>query len=765
MRRSFALVAGLLLVACSESAPPSDAGVRDAGADAQVDAFVPPSRPATPPLIDYVDPFLGTGGLGFNDIGSAFPGPQRPFGLVRPGPDTADESGAPQFTHCSGFAFNDEYVTGLSHTRMHGTGIVDYGAVALMPIDTMQAAYTDQVGYRTKFTPGSREASPGYFAMTLERGDVRVELTSTDRVAVHRYRYAAGQPQAVLVDVGHRLAEGVEIVDGAVEIDVEAREVRGFSHFSGGYSNRFGGMPVYFVARFDRPFASHGVWRGETLEAGGTTATGARAGAWLDFAPSEGDTVHAEVAISFVDLDGARRNLEAESTGFDFDRVRADSEAIWEEILSRVRIEGRTETDFRRFYTALYHSLLMPTLAMDVDGRYRGLDAQVHVAEGYRYYTDFSLWDTFRTLHPLLTLLYPDIQTDMLRSLVAMSRDGGAMPRWPLGIGYTGGMLGDPAAIVLADSWAKGLRDFDLRTGYDALARSAVGVASPRFAGRGSAEVYDRLGYVPIESGGSSTSKTLEFAYADWALAILADALGETEDAARWRVRAGNFRNAYDPARGFFVGRYEDGRFVETLDEAMWQPFYAEGNAWQYLWYAPDDLAGLAELMGGREALLERLRFFFAESRAEERWLPPPRWYWHGNEPDIHAAFVFTELGEPAEGAVTSRWIARTMYGDGPTGLPGNDDGGTLSAWLVFASMGLFPIAGRDDYLIGSPLLTRVELTLGEGTFVIEAPESSEQAPYVGEARLDGVVLEGPRVPHASLRPGGRLSLDMRETP
>ncbi len=753
------------LVACSEVTSAPDAGPADAGVDAETDAYVPPSRPAPAPLVDWVDPFLGTGGSGYNDIGSAHPGPQRPFGLVRPGPDTADEFGAPTYTHCSGFAYADPYVTGLSHTRMHGVGIADYGAVALMPIGAMEEVYTDQRGYRARHVPGSRVASPGYFAMTLERGDVRVELTSADRVAFHRYRYGASEPQGVLIDVGHRLAAGVDIVDGAVEIDAEAREVRGSSHFSGGYSNRFGGMPVYFVARFDRPFASHGVWRGDTLEPGNTRSTGARAGAWLEFAPSEGDTVRAEVAISFVDLEGARANLEAEGAGFDFDAVRAESEAIWEETLSRVRIEGRSETDFRRFYTALYHSLLMPTLGMDADGRYRGLDGEVRQAVGYRYYTDFSLWDTFRTLHPLLTLLYPEIQLDMLRSLVAMAQDGGAMPRWPLGIGYTGGMLGEPAAIVLADSWARGVRDFDLRAGYDALRRSAVGVASERFAGRGSAEEYERLGYVPMESGGSSTSKTLEFAYADWALATLADALGETVDAARWRERAGSYRNTYDPARGFFVGRHADGRFVEELDEGAWQSFYAEGNAWQYLWYAPHDLAGLAELMGGRERLLERLRLFFDRSRAEERGLPPPLWYWHGNEPDLHAAFVFTELGAPAEGAITSRWIARTMYGDGPTGLPGNDDGGTLSAWLVFASMGLFPIAGRDDYLIGSPLLTRTELALGDGTFVIEAPEGSEQAPYVGRALLDGTALDGPRVPHEALRAGGRLVLEMREQP
>lgn len=755
--RSGCAVALLLALGCTSPLDP-DAGGGDGGIDANVP--VPPSFRAPEPLIDLVDPFLGTGGLGYNDIGSAFPGPQRPFGMVRPGPDTSTEFGAVDFLHCSGFAYGDPYVTGISHTRMHGTGIADYGAVSLLPIDAMRPEYVTSAGARTRFVEGSRVASPGYFAMTLERGEVRVELTSTERVALHRYTYREGEPQGVVIDVGHSLADGVSIVDGSVEIDPEAREVRGFSHFSGGYSDRFGGMPVYFVARFDRGFAEHGVWEGEELREGGTSAAGAASGAWVSFDPSEGRTVRAEVAISFVDLAGARTNLEAESAGFDFDAVRAESEAIWERELSRVRIEARTEADVRRFYTALYHALLMPTLAMDADGRYRGLDGEVHVADGFRYYTDFSLWDTFRTLHPLLTLLYPEIQLDMLRSLVAMARDGGAMPRWPLGIGYTGGMVGEPAAIVFADSYAKGLRDFDLRTAYDAMVRSAEGRASERFEGRGDAEVYNRLGYVPM-----GASKTLELAYADWALARLAEALGDAEGQARFAARAGNWRNTWDPARGFFVGRHEDGTFAERFHEDTWEPYYTEGNARQYLWYVPHDLTGLAELAGGREAFLARLGEFFAESRRERRTLLPPAWYWHGNEPDLHAPFIFAALGEPAETARASRWVARTFYGDGPTGLPGNDDGGTLSAWLIFASIGLFPIAGHDDYVIGSPLVTRAELSIGGGTFVIDAPESSDRAIYVREARIDGEVLSAPRLPHSAIVPGGRLELDMHHEP
>lgn len=753
--RRLAAVLVVLFGACSES-PGTDAGppVVDAGPPPPP----PPSVPAPEPLIGNVDPFIGTGGSGYNDIGSAFPGPQRPFGMVRPSPDTGEEGGAPGFTHCSGYAASDDFITGFSHLRMHGTGTSDYGQIALMPVPAMEDGFVSGNGYMSRFSDES--ASPGYYAATLERGNIRVELTSTERVAVHRYTFEPG-PQAVIVDVGHRMSDQTNVVAGAVEVDSAAREVRGMAQVTGGYSVRFGGVPIYFVARFDRDFESFGTYEDGVRTPGATRATGGASGAWVTFAPAGGSVVRVEVGVSFVDGPGALANLDEETTAFDFDSVRAESESIWETWLSRVRITARHEHDFRRFYTALYHTLLMPTLATDVDGRYRGIDAEVHDAAGYRYYTDFSLWDTYRTLHPWLTLVYPEIQLAFLRSLAQMAVDGGAMPRWPLGIGYTGGMLGDPVALVMADSWVKGITDFDLASSYEALRRSAFGEASPAFGGRGNAEVYDRLGYVPMEAGGWSTSKTMEFAYADWAMAILAEALGESADVPLFAERAGNWRNAWDPEREFFVGRHEDGRFVESFREERWQGWYSEGNAWQYLWLVPHDFAGLAELMGGRDALLDRLRHFFEQSFRERRNAAPPRWYWHGNEPDLHAAFVFTAMGEPEEGGRWSRWVARDWYGDGPTGLPGNDDAGTLSAWLTFATVGLFPITGEEHYLLGSPLSTRTELAVGDGVFVIEAPEASDQAAALSSATLDGTPLDDFRLSHALIQPGSTLRLEM----
>jgi predicted alpha-1,2-mannosidase len=738
----------------------TDAGSLDAGPP-------PPARPAEAPLAQWVDPFIGTGGLGFG-VGSTYPGPAAPFGMVHPGPDTSQETLAGGFAHCSGYWYEDDEIRGFSHTRMHGTGIPDWGAVALMPTIGMDAAKTGRAGYTAGFSHDTEVAEVGYYAVTLggPAEGVRVELTATERVGLHRYTFPAGSDAVVLMDVGHVMAD-IDILDGHIEIDAAAGELSGFSTFEGGYSGRFGGMPVYFVVRFSRAFASHGVWKAGTLFEGELSRDGNDAGAWVAFDTSTDAEVVAAVGISFVDVANARMNLDAEAPALDFDAARVETEAAWEALLGRVEIEGRSERDFRIFYTALYHSLLMPTLATDVDGAYRGLDEEVHQADGFVYYTDLSLWDTFRTLHPLILLIYPEYQRAFVNTLMAMARDGGYLPRWPLGIGYTGGMVGDSAVIVIGESAVKELGGFDLREAYDLAMRTAGGPTPPGAPiNRHGIADFIATGYIPIEAGGSSASWTLELAYADHVMASMAELLGETDEAAAFRERGQAYRNLHDPATDFLLGRYADGSFPEIDDPFVWEDFYAEGNAWQYNWYAPHDLEGLAETLGGRAAFLERLETFF-ESSVGSVYLPiaPDRYYWHGNEPDIHAPWIFAALDRPAETARYARWVAATRYGDGPDGLPGNDDGGTLSAWYVFTALGIFPIAGLDHYLVSAPMLTRATLHLEGGDVVIEAPDASDRAIYVEAATLDGAPLERARISHAELADGATLVFETSETP
>jgi len=530
----------------------------------------------------------------------------------------------------------------------------------------------------------------------------------------------------------------------------------------GSYSGRSGGMDIYFVARFDADFVSHGVWTSGVLDPSGTSATGASSGAYASFDPAAGP-VSVAVAISFVDVAHARMNLEAEARDVDFDAVRAEASATWESVLSRVEVEGRRELDFRLFYTALYHVLSMPTLASDVDGSYRGLDKAVHTADGFRYYTDFSLWDTFRSMHPLVTLLYPEYQRDFNKSLVAMAADGGYMPRWPLATSYTGGMVGESAAIVLADSWLMGERDFDLTAAYEALRRTAMAPtpAGAPYHGRGGIEAYIELGWVPMDESGGSASVTLEYAYDDFAMAILADAAGEAADATMFRTRAGNWQNLWDSESQFLVGRARDGTFARGFRETTGQDFYVEGNAWQYVWYAPHDLEGLATVMGGRAAMLDRLETFFQDSTRRPDPILPNNYYWHGNEPDIHAPWIFSALGRPAASARWTRWVMDALYHDAPDGLPGNDDSGTLRAWYVFGELGFFPIAATPDYLLGSPRFTKSTLHLTSGDVLIEAPESAESAIFIQSASLDGAPLTEAHFLRSAFGHATTLHLDM----
>jgi predicted alpha-1,2-mannosidase len=737
----------------------------DTGDSTTSEELPPPTgTPAAAPLVQWVDPFIGTGGKGYG-TGSAFPGPQVPFGLARPGPDTALPGGlALSFAHCSGYSFEDTVVMGFSQTRMHGTGIVDYGAVSFMPTLGFDADKAAPKGAMQAFDKASEQASPGRYALTLADG-IGVELTATARVGLHRFSFPAGQPAAVILDLA-RVLPDVEVVDATLEIDPEGAGVRGFMHVSGGYSSRAGGVKLYYAARFSRPLTGHGVWQDDVIAADETTRNGTTVGGYFEFAGDQ--PVVLGVGISLVDVEHAAENLAAEAPELDFDAARTAAVAAWEAALSRVELHGRSERDFEIFYTALYHTLLMPTLAGDVDGSYRGLDMQVHTAD-FDYYTDLSLWDTFRTEHPLLTLLYPEHQVNFLRSLTRMARDGGWMPRWPLGTGYTGGMLGESATIVFADSYLKGLTipADELELAYAAMRETATEPVPPNspYPGRSAVLDYIALGYVPLESGGSSVSWTLESAYDDNALADLAAALGELDDEAMFRARAGNYRNTYDPVTGLMIARRKDGSFVTDVDPLVWQDYYAEGNALQYLWYAPHDLEGLAELMGGRDVLLDRLRELFDASAAESITIQPQEYYWHGNEPDLHAAFIFSALGRPDESAKWSRWIGEKRYADHSAGLAGNDDAGTLSAWYVLASTGLYPIAGSDTYLVGSPRFTRMTLHLAGGDLVIDAPAASADAIYVDDLRLDGAAISTPRLRHAQLAGGGLLEFDLSEAP
>ena len=754
------------LVGCDPPATIDAGSDVGAGPDAGTDAGPPPpSRPAPRPLLPWVDPFVGTGGIGYNDIGSAFPGPSRPFGMARPGPDGSTSDGrAAGFLHCSGYHTTDTEVRAFSVWRLHGIGINDGGAGAIMPVTDFSAPRIAESGYRADIRPDSEHASPGFYDVTLEApaggsGSMHVEITSTERVGLYRVSFDGAREPGFVIPLAHA-HPGVEAREGNIVVIPDAREIEGEVLLDGGYSGRYGGQRIFFVARFDQLFSRSGTFSAGVSTEGSTMASGADAGAFVAF-PASTASVRVAVAMSFLDVARARASLDAEAGDLDFTRVRTEAEAAWEDWLGRVAIEARTDRDFRLFYTALYHASLMPTLASEAGGAYRGIDGNEHLAVGFDYYTDLSLWDTYRTLHPWVHLAYPERGRDFVRSLMAMATDGGAYPRWPMGTGETGGMLGDPAAIVIADAWSRGVRDFDVSAALDLFDSTAFG-DRPTGYGRGGMEPYLRLGYVTTEAGGSSAARTQEFAWADDALANLAAAAGRPDEEAMFRARGHNYRNVYDPAQTFFVGRSETGAFGELPNPNAWNDFYAEGNAWQYLWLAPHDAAGLAMTLGGETMALARLSAFFSRSETERRNATAPDWYWQANEPDIHAPFLFSLWGQPDETARWSAWAREEHYDDTPTGIPGNDDSGTMSAWYLFSALGIYPIAGSATYAIASPAVTGAVITRDAGDLIVEAPDAASGVVRVTELRVEGVArAERAIIGHEEIDDGATLAFEL----
>ncbi len=763
MRSVYAPALALCLAACSESAStaPADAAA-DVAVDAAVDVAVdapPPADPvrATAPYARYVDPRIGTGGLGFG-TGSAYPGPQRAFGLARPGPDTSNDRGdAPIFSHCAGYSYADTHIGSFSQLHMHGTGIVDYGALGFMPTVGMSAAKTEDNGRLERFSHGRETVSAGYYRVAFDGSETVTEVTATDHVSLYRVTFPRGADGHLLFDVGHTLSD-VRVTEGEVQVDRAAAELSGRVRFEGGYSDRVGGVDAYWVARVSRPIAGAGTWSRGELHADARPLSGISVGAYVPVDTTADGSVTVAIGLSFTDVAHARANLVAEAADLDFDRVHRESSAHWESLLSRVRAEARGEPALTKLYTAVYHTLLMPTLASDADGTYRGVDKMVRHAEGFRYYTDLSLWDTFRTEHPWLTMVYPEYQRDFVRSIMAMGDVLGFYPRWPLGTGETGGMLGDCGALMVADTWLRGLRDYDVPHAWDIARRGAFATPSRREA----LEDYLTLHYVPTEGIGSSASKTLEYAYADGALSRMARGLGHDADADALAERSRNYRYLYDPAQRFLVGRSRDGSFAQMARVEAWQDFYAEGNAWQYLWYAPHDLDGLATLLGGRSAMLTRLDDMFERSMEARRTPLPESYYWHGNEPDIHAPWIPSAFDDFPAASRYVEWVRSTRYTAGPDGIPGNDDAGTMSAWYVFAALGVFPIAGTDEWLLAAPSVTDAEVTLAGGaTLHVSAPAAGTGATAARSIRWGTTTLEHPRMTQAQVAAGGALSFEL----
>lgn len=722
-----------------------------------------------------VNAFVGTGGIPWV-CGHNFPGAMVPFGMVRLCPETASMLIRKRALNTSGYYYGDDQILGFSHTRLSGTGATDGGHFLVVPAVGPVWPKPYRKGQYLGFSHREEVASPGYYAVNLPGIGTRVELTATARVGVHRYTFSEAKTPHLVLDVMNALG-GRKSREGNLRVLPEVNEVEGTVRTFGTFSGRYGGIKVYFVARFDQPFTSFTTWQNDGAFPNQTTAEGDGVGVDLGFGTGNRPRVLTlKLAISYVSIENARANLQAEAASKDFDHILAEAQQAWEERLSLIKIQGGTEKQKTIFYTALYRVFQMPTVFNDANGEYLGFDKKVHQISGFQYFTDLSIWDTFRTVHPLYTLIAPKDQRDMVVSLVKMLEQGGWLPRWPSGCGYSNSMLGTPADIVIADTYLKGIRDFDVETAYQAMRLTALGPTPPgaAFSGRQGVERYLQYKYCPAGLVERSVSRTLEFAWADHAISLLAESLGHHDDAALFREHARFYRNLWNTNTQYFQPRDAQGKFVEPFKPLLLTYLdrggvltrdYVEGSALQWRWAAPFDADGLISLFRSRAYFVAELNKFFASSDpAMGRWNPGP-YYWHGNEPDIPAAYLFNSAGRPDLTQKWTRWIMENKYSDSYDGLDGNDDAGTLSAWYVFSALGFYPVAGSDRYELGAPLFEKAEVKLKSQPLVIVSENYAPNHPYVRKVWLNDIPLDRAWISHAEIEQGGLLRFVMGEEP
>jgi len=717
-------------------------------------------------LVRHVDPMIGTLGPG-----NVIPGALVPHGMVRLSPATREEQGS-----IDAYEHERDRIDGFSHTHLEGPGGSVNGYSQILFTPSVGVVKTTPEDYASSFSHDTEEASPGYYAVTLEDHGIRAEVTAAPRAGYHRYTFPAAERANVLIDLGYCRGD---TRGGAVEI-LDERTVRGHGYYTlhpliemlfpaGETSTSL--LAVYFHAEFDRPFEEYGTWTAAGPVTGSGTESGPGIGAWVTFETSADQVVRAKVGISFIDAQQARRNLEVDIGERSFDQVGEDASAAWNTLLNRVQVEGGADEELTAFYTALYHSLFQPADSTEADGLFHQAADGIggtYEAEGWRYFTDdWCMWDTFRTSHPLGTIVEPEIRADVVRSLLHWYEVGGWLPKctWHA-TGYSRVMIGNPAVPIIADALSKGLDDFDHELAWQAV-RKAGTEDTPLGAFQGVCG-YPNLGTLPeyVEQGwvshecdtSQSVSLTLEYAHDDWCTARIADALGHSDDAALFMERSGSWKNHWNPAVGFMQGRHEDGSWVEPFDPADTEGLnndFCEASSWIYTWFVPHDVQGLVSAMGGAEEFMAKLDAYFDGGHHDPT-----------NQPGFHTPFLYNFAGAPGKAGQRVRALMAEEFGTGPGGLPGNDDAGAMSAWYVLAAMGLYPVCPGDPaYQLVPPLFERTTIHLHPafypgGTFTIERAGAGDR---IAAASLNGEPLDRTWITHDEVAGGGTLSLTLEE--
>ena len=721
---------------------------------------------------DYVNPFIGTGGHGHT-----FPGAVVPHGMIQPSPDTRIDG----WDACSGYYYADTTINGFSHTHLSGTGCADFGDVLLMPTVGEQkyqplGSKSQKMAYASAFSHENETAEPGYYSVFLDTYGIKAELTATKRAALHRYTFPESKDAGFILDLDYSI-QGQRNKDMEIEV-ISDTEIRGHKMTTYWAFDQY----INFYAKFSKPFKYTMVTDSVSLDEGGKLMP--RCKILLHFNTEKDEQILVKVVgVSAVDMEGAQKNVEAELPEWNFDKIRKEARQAWNNYLSKIDVTTSNTEDKVIFYTSLYHTAISPNLFTDVDGRYLGMDLKIHQGDTLKpIYTVFSLWDTFRALHPLMTIIDPDLNNDFINSLIKKHQEGGIFPMWDLASNYTGTMIGYHAASIIADAYVKGYRDFDLQEAYKACVRAAeydtTGIKCPPLVLphlMPMAKYYkNTLGYIPCDRENESVAKALEYAYDDWCISVLAEAVGDYENKSKYARFSEAYEFYFDPSTRFMRGLDSKGEWRTPFSPRSSNhrnDDYCEGTAWQWTWFVPHDIEGLVKLMGGEDAFVDKLdSLFTAESQLEGEIVSADisgliGQYAHGNEPSHHIIHMYNYVNRPWKTQELVDSVFHSQYANSIDGLSGNEDCGQMSAWYILNSMGFYQVCpGKPIYSIGRPLFDKASINLPDGKqFTIITKNNSRTNKYIASVTLNGQPLNTPFFTHDDIITGGIMEITMTD--
>lgn len=701
---------------------------------------------------NLVNPFIGT-----DYTGNTYPGAQAPFGMVQLSPD----NGLPGWDRISGYFYPDSTIAGFSHTHLSGTGAGDLYDVSFMPVTLPCKRADEPLGIYSSFSHDDEEASAGYYRVKLKDYNIDVELTATERCGIQRYTFPGGK-SAVYLNLKKALNWDYT-KDSHIEI-LDSKTVQGY-RMSEGWSRD---QRVFFRTRFSKPFSS------VHIDSSAIVRDGKRIGTanivQFNFDTKKGEQIVVSTAISNVSMEGAEKNMKAEASHDDFDKYLVAVKDAWNKELGAIEVEGDNKDDIVNFYTALYHSKLAPTIFSDVDGSYFGPDKKVHKADGWTNYGTFSLWDTFRAEHPLLTYTDPERVNDMVKSFIAFYEQNGRLPVWNLWGSETDMMIGYHAVPVIVDAYMKGIGDFDAEKALKACVASA-NIDSYRGIG-----LYKKLGYIPYNvkdkynNENWSLSKTLEYAYDDYCIALMAQKMGKREIEDEFMERSKSYKNVFNPATGFMQPMDDKGIFMHDFNPEDYSEPICESNGWQYLWSVQQDVKGLITLLGGKDRFAAKLDSMFTLIPSQNKNLPifstgMIGQYAHGNEPSHHVIYLYNKVRQPWKSQKYVAQVMNSLYLNTPAGLCGNEDCGQMSAWYVFSAMGFYPLNPvSGEYEIGTPLFRRMKLHLANGnTFSVIANNLSKKNIYIQSVKVNGKPYDKSFITHSMIMDGDTVVFEMGE--